>query len=119
MVPINAEIRTALRKFIDDCGSQLDAERVTGIANTTFSKWMSDRAPRMQNSTWLVIEPFIRKYLPPRAGRTEASEAPAQEKVMLELFRTLNVLEQAEALLFVKRLSERSRRATPENRRPT
>lgn len=79
MHAVTREIREALNKFIAACGSALEAERRTGITNSTLSKYRSGRICRMNNSTWNALEPHLRPYLPAPPSQADAPPpAPAE-----------------------------------------
>ncbi len=63
MHKIDKDIIDALNRLIDDCGSALEVERRTGVTNSTLSKYRSGKIPRMNDSTWAALEPFLRPFL--------------------------------------------------------
>ena len=63
MHKIDKEIIDALNSLIESCGSALEVERRTGVTNSTISKYRSGKIPRMNDSTWAALEPFLRPFL--------------------------------------------------------
>ena len=63
-IKVTNDIRHALRMLIDDWGSALEVERRTGISNSTISRYLSGRLPRMNTSTWNTLAPYLVPYLP-------------------------------------------------------
>ena len=49
--------------LIDDWGSALEVERRTHIANSTISRYLSGRLPRMNDSTWSALAPYLVHYM--------------------------------------------------------
>lgn len=54
--------------LIDEWGSALEVERRTHISNSTISRYLSGRLPRMNESTWNVLVPHLMKYMPQTSG---------------------------------------------------
>lgn len=63
-IKVTKEIRHALCMLIDEWGSALEVERRTGISNSTISRYLSGRLPRMNSSTWNTLAPHLVAYLP-------------------------------------------------------
>ena len=63
-IKVTNDIRHALRMLIDDWGSALEVERRTGISNSTISRYLSGRLPRMNASTWNALAPHLVAHLP-------------------------------------------------------
>lgn len=63
-VKVTKEIQNAIRCLIDNCGSALEVERKTKISNVSIGRYLSADPPRMNDSTWAVLEPYLRPYLP-------------------------------------------------------
>ena len=63
-VKATKEIQNAIRCLIDNCGSALEVERKTKISNVSIGRYLSADPPRMNDSTWAVLEPYLRPYLP-------------------------------------------------------
>ena len=63
-VKVTKEIQNAIRCLIDNCGSALEVERNTKMSNVSIGRYLSADPPRMNDSTWAVLEPYLRPYLP-------------------------------------------------------
>lgn len=62
-IKVTKEIQQALRLLIDDWGSALEVERRTRVANSTISRYLSGRLPRMNESTWNALAPYLVPYM--------------------------------------------------------
>ena len=80
-VKITPEIIRALRSLIDEWGSALEIERRIHIANSSISRYLSGRLPRMNDTTWQVLRPHLMKYLPESEMGTETPAASQTEDI--------------------------------------
>lgn len=62
-VKITKEIRSAIRQMVEQFGSALEVERRTKITNSNISKYLSGKLLRMNDTTWLALEPHLRPFL--------------------------------------------------------
>ena len=85
MHKINKDIIDALNHLIEDCGSALEVERRTGVTNSTLSKYRSGKIPRMNDSTWAALEPFLRPFLNHRSPPFVPQETDPTVKLSLPL----------------------------------
>jgi hypothetical protein len=67
-IKITPEIIQALRDLIDEWGSALEIERRTHVANSSISRYLSGRLPRMNDSTWRALAPHLARFMPDREG---------------------------------------------------
>ena len=63
-VKITKEIQAAIRQMVEEYGSAVEVERKTQITNSNISKYLSGKLLKMNDSTWQVLEPHLRPYLP-------------------------------------------------------
>lgn len=67
-IKVTPEIIQALRSLIDEWGSALEIERRTHVANSSISRYLSGRLPRMNDSTWRALAPHLARFMPKREG---------------------------------------------------
>ena len=70
-IKITPEIIQALLDLIDEWGSALEIERRTHVANSSISRYLSGRLPRMNDSTWRALAPHLARFMPARGGRAD------------------------------------------------
>ena len=63
-VKITKEIQAAIRQMVEEYGSAVEVERKTQITNSNISKYLSGKLLKMNDSTWQVLEPHLRPFLP-------------------------------------------------------
>lgn len=63
-VKITKEIQAAIRQMVEEYGSAVEVERKTQITNSNISKYLSGKLLKMNDSTWQVLEPHLRSFLP-------------------------------------------------------
>lgn len=63
MPRISSEIKSALLLLIEREGSALELSRKTGIAHSTFSKYMSGKIQKINQANWKILMPLLRPYL--------------------------------------------------------
>lgn len=114
MHKIDKEIIDALNRLIESCGSALEVERRTGVTNSTISKYRSGKIPRMNDSTWAALEPYLRPFLKqtglsPSAmeispdGQSEKTEfPPAYLNLLIRRIVTCPDLSEAERIKFIR-----------------
>ena len=71
-IKITPEIIQALRRLIDEWGSALEVERRTRVANSSISRYLSGRLPRMNDSTWRALAPHLARFMPNMEGGTDS-----------------------------------------------
>ena len=91
MHKIDEEIIDALNRLIESCGSALEVERRTGVTNSTISKYRSGKIPRMNDSTWAALKPFLQPFLkqPDRAANTVNTSSPEKSSLPPEYLNLL------------------------------
>lgn len=62
-IKVTKEIKNAIRSLIDNCGSALEVERKTKVSNVTIGRYLNGESPRMNDTTWAALEPYLRPYL--------------------------------------------------------
>ena len=90
MHKIDKEIIDALNRLIENCGSALEVERRTGVTNSTISKYRSGKIPRMNDSTWAALEPYLRPFL----KQSDPSAVPITTAPSVKLSLPLDFLNQ-------------------------
>lgn len=83
MHKIDEEIIDALNRLIESCGSALEVERRTGVTNSTISKYRSGKIPRMNDSTWAALKPFLHPFLKQPDRSPTPINVPSSEKSTL------------------------------------
>ncbi len=63
-VKISEEIRNAIRKAVDDAGSQLAFQRLSGISQRNVSRYIAKQNLNLSDRMWRDIFPYLKKYLP-------------------------------------------------------
>jgi hypothetical protein len=63
-IAIDNTIIKAIRMAIDKHGSQTELERLTGINQNSFSRYLSGKNNRIKKATWSLLYPYIKDFLP-------------------------------------------------------
>jgi hypothetical protein len=61
---VKKETLQAIRKAVNEAGSQVEFSKKTGVHKASVWKYMSGSVKRIEDENWEKLEPFIRKYLP-------------------------------------------------------
>ena len=113
---ITKEISDAVRRAVDQAGSQSELSRKTGVSQGTISDICSvnRRRNNFARGTFLSLYPYLRPYLPesyaPSSATVQVMRAADGDFIfarITEIYARLDRAERAELLAAAERIAER------------